>query len=199
VTPPLNSSTTLVASASSTPKVPRKTPALSTPLQQRLSSSGQDTPSASTVFEPASVVAEFLASDSSQLDLPISLTSTQRQEIHELAKHFNLKHKSSGNGSERFLTIAKRGVIIGECSLRKSLASELILQGAESQRIPTLTNVACVLAAAPLPISDSYDVDAQPKRKRGRPPKSSKSTVDPVSTESDVEPTKRYSTRSQQK
>ncbi len=66
-------------------------------------------------------------------ELPASLTFTQRSEIHQLAHHHGLGYVSRGVDENRFLTAAKPGVIIGERTLRKTMVSELVVQGQESQ------------------------------------------------------------------
>jgi hypothetical protein len=81
---------------------------------------------------------------------------------------------SRGVELSRYITLAKPRAIIGEASLRRKLASEVILQSKESEIIPTAASVDVVLASAPVPVADTYtsvDGDAPAKRRRGRPKK----------------------------
>ncbi len=144
----------------------RSTPALATP------------PSVSCAFDPVAVVVDFVRSEDTALEMPPTLTVTQRQTIHELAKHYSLQHVSRGSEPSRFTTLAKPGVILGEVTLRRQLASEAILQGKDSEQIPESENVAAVLASAPVRAVDTYAVDGEPvpKRGRGRPVGSKKQT-----------------------
>jgi hypothetical protein len=97
-----------------------------------------------------------LDSDSSALELPVSLSTGQRQEVHQLVQHFGLQHTSRGTDTSRFLTLAKPGAIIGEPTLRKLLVSEVVAQGAESHKIVASANVDDVLASAPVATVDTY-------------------------------------------
>jgi hypothetical protein len=60
-------------------------------------------------------------------------------------------------------------------TLRKTMSSELVVQGQDSQVIPTASNIADVLVTAPIQKTDVYSMDekAAPK-KRGRKPDSKK-------------------------
>ncbi len=117
------------------------------------------------MFDPTSAVAEFMESEA--LDLPVSLTSEQRSEVHRLAQHFGLQHISRDGDSGRYLTLAKPGAIIGEPTFRRLIASELVDQGQASRIIPASQNVEEELASDPLPVADSYEGEKGPKR-RGR-------------------------------
>jgi hypothetical protein len=87
-----------------------------------------------TYFNPTVVVTEFVASTASTLALPVSLTSTERSEMHQLAQHLGLEHVSRGVAENRFITLAKPGVIVGEPNLRKTMSSELIVLDQEKKK-----------------------------------------------------------------
>ena len=53
-------------------------------------------------------IAEFVASEKTQLEFPASLNSHDRLRVHQIAEEFGLRHDSSGKGRERFITVSKR-------------------------------------------------------------------------------------------
>ncbi|XP_072826586.1 DNA-binding protein SMUBP-2 isoform X2 [Vicugna pacos] len=54
------------------------------------------------------VIAEFVASEETQLEFPASLNSHDRMRVHQIAEELGLRHDSSGEGKERFITVSKR-------------------------------------------------------------------------------------------
>jgi hypothetical protein len=155
-----------------------------------------------TDFNPTVVVNEFVESTAATLTLPASLTSTERSEMHHLAQHLGLEHVSRGVAENRFLTLAKPGVIVGEPTLRKTMSSELIVQAQESQVIPSASNIAEILATAPAQCEDVYSMEDRPEpKKRGRKPGSKKTVVavDAVDAVGITDEAPRYNTRSRNK
>ena len=53
-------------------------------------------------------IAEFVASEKTQLEFPASLNSQDRLRVHQIAEEFGLRHESSGKGSQRSITVSKR-------------------------------------------------------------------------------------------
>ncbi|XP_045870917.1 DNA-binding protein SMUBP-2 [Meles meles] len=53
-------------------------------------------------------IAEFVASEKSQLEFPASLNSHDRMWVHQIAEEHGLRHDSSGEGKKRFITVSKR-------------------------------------------------------------------------------------------
>lgn len=53
-------------------------------------------------------IAEFMASDKTQLEFPPSLNSHDRLRVHQIAEELGLRHDSSGEGKGRFITVSKR-------------------------------------------------------------------------------------------
>ncbi|XP_043307701.1 DNA-binding protein SMUBP-2 isoform X1 [Cervus canadensis] len=53
-------------------------------------------------------IAEFVASEKTQLEFPASLNSHDRLRVHQIAEEFGLRHDSTGKGRERFVTVSKR-------------------------------------------------------------------------------------------
>lgn len=53
-------------------------------------------------------IAEFVASEKTQLEFPASLNSHDRLRVHQIAEQFGLRHDSTGKGRERFVTVSKR-------------------------------------------------------------------------------------------
>jgi len=161
-----------------TPVESRNAPPSSTP-RSRSSCLVRTPPSVGPAFSPKSIIADFMNSDLSRIELPASLSSSQRGELHQLAQHFSLSHTSQGSDKGRFLTIAKPGTIIGEPTFRKLLASEVINQCKASEEITASANVDAVLAS-----SQEEREESRPKR-RGK----AKPTL----------PVKEYNTRSKRK
>uniref|UniRef100_A0A2K6N1F4 DNA-binding protein SMUBP-2 n=1 Tax=Rhinopithecus bieti TaxID=61621 RepID=A0A2K6N1F4_RHIBE len=54
------------------------------------------------------MIAEFMASDKTQLEFPPSLNSHDRLRVHQIAEEHGLRHDSSGEGKRRFITVSKR-------------------------------------------------------------------------------------------
>nr|XP_031303759.1 DNA-binding protein SMUBP-2 [Camelus dromedarius] len=54
------------------------------------------------------MIAEFVASEETQLEFPASLNSHDRMRVHQIAEELGLRHDSSGEGKERFITVSKR-------------------------------------------------------------------------------------------
>ncbi|XP_054426742.1 DNA-binding protein SMUBP-2 [Pteronotus mesoamericanus] len=54
------------------------------------------------------VIAEFVASEQTQLEFPASLNSHDRMRIHQIAEELGLRHDSAGEGKNRFITVSKR-------------------------------------------------------------------------------------------
>ncbi|XP_016068953.1 PREDICTED: DNA-binding protein SMUBP-2 [Miniopterus natalensis] len=54
------------------------------------------------------VIAEFVASEQTQLEFPASLNSHDRMRIHQIAEEHGLRHDSAGEGKSRFITVSKR-------------------------------------------------------------------------------------------
>uniref|UniRef100_A0A2K6DZN1 Immunoglobulin mu DNA binding protein 2 n=1 Tax=Macaca nemestrina TaxID=9545 RepID=A0A2K6DZN1_MACNE len=54
------------------------------------------------------MIAEFMASDKTQLEFPPSLNSHDRLRVHQIAEELGLRHDSSGEGKGRFITVSKR-------------------------------------------------------------------------------------------
>ncbi|XP_016041773.2 LOW QUALITY PROTEIN: DNA-binding protein SMUBP-2 [Erinaceus europaeus] len=55
------------------------------------------------------LLVEFLADGRTRLDFPASLSAHERLRVHQLAEELGLRHESSGEGRDRFLTVSKRG------------------------------------------------------------------------------------------
>uniref|UniRef100_A0A452UVW1 DNA-binding protein SMUBP-2 n=1 Tax=Ursus maritimus TaxID=29073 RepID=A0A452UVW1_URSMA len=53
-------------------------------------------------------IAEFVASEKTQLEFPASLNSHDRMWIHQIAEEHGLRHDSTGEGKKRFITVSKR-------------------------------------------------------------------------------------------
>ncbi|VCX41925.1 unnamed protein product, partial [Gulo gulo] len=53
-------------------------------------------------------IAEFVASEKTQLEFPASLNSHDRMWVHQIAEEHGLRHDSSGEGKKRFITVSKR-------------------------------------------------------------------------------------------
>ena len=53
-------------------------------------------------------IAEFVASEKTQLEFPASLKPHDRLRVHQIAEEFGLRHDSTGKGRERFITVSKR-------------------------------------------------------------------------------------------
>ncbi|XP_004393861.1 PREDICTED: DNA-binding protein SMUBP-2 [Odobenus rosmarus divergens] len=53
-------------------------------------------------------IAEFVASEKTQLEFPASLNSHDRMWIHQIAEEHGLRHDSTGEGKNRFITVSKR-------------------------------------------------------------------------------------------
>ncbi|KAK2493623.1 hypothetical protein MC885_008398, partial [Smutsia gigantea] len=53
-------------------------------------------------------IVEFVASEKMQLEFPTSLNSHDRLWIHRIAEEHGLRHDSTGEGKERFITLSKR-------------------------------------------------------------------------------------------
>uniref|UniRef100_A0A8C6FZD0 DNA-binding protein SMUBP-2 n=1 Tax=Moschus moschiferus TaxID=68415 RepID=A0A8C6FZD0_MOSMO len=56
------------------------------------------------------VIAEFMASEKTQLEFPASLSPHDRLRVHQIAEEFGLRHDSTGKGRERFITVSKRAL-----------------------------------------------------------------------------------------
>ncbi|XP_004441185.1 PREDICTED: DNA-binding protein SMUBP-2 [Ceratotherium simum simum] len=54
------------------------------------------------------VIAEFVASEKTQLEFPASLNSHDRMRVHQIAEEHGLRHDSAGEGKQRFITVSKR-------------------------------------------------------------------------------------------
>ncbi|XP_011383089.1 DNA-binding protein SMUBP-2 isoform X3 [Pteropus vampyrus] len=54
------------------------------------------------------VIAEFVASEQTQLEFPASLNSHDRMRVHQLAEEHGLRHSSAGEGRARYITVSKR-------------------------------------------------------------------------------------------
>ncbi|XP_032735590.1 DNA-binding protein SMUBP-2 [Lontra canadensis] len=52
-------------------------------------------------------IAEFVASEKTQLEFPASLNSHDRMWVHQIAEEHGLRHDSSGQGKKRFITVSK--------------------------------------------------------------------------------------------
>lgn len=53
-------------------------------------------------------IAEFVASEKTELEFPASLNSHDRMWVHQIAEEHGLRHDSSGEGKKRFITVSKR-------------------------------------------------------------------------------------------
>lgn len=53
-------------------------------------------------------IAEFVASEKTELEFPASLNSHDRMWVHQIAEEHGLRHDSSGEGKKRFVTVSKR-------------------------------------------------------------------------------------------
>ena len=98
-----------------------------------------------SAIEPSIIIKNFLASANEKLELQVSLTTKERQEFHKLAQFYGLQHVSSGDDDLRILTISKPGVILGKCSLKKQISSDLIKHAVASSTIPSSSEVGAVL------------------------------------------------------
>ncbi|XP_072646367.1 DNA-binding protein SMUBP-2-like isoform X5 [Canis lupus baileyi] len=54
------------------------------------------------------MIAEFVASEKTQLEFPPSLNSHDRMWVHQIAEEHGLRHDSTGTGKKRFITVSKR-------------------------------------------------------------------------------------------
>ncbi|XP_037694261.1 DNA-binding protein SMUBP-2 [Choloepus didactylus] len=54
------------------------------------------------------VIAEFIASEKTQLGFPASLSSHDRLRVHQIAEEHGLKHESAGEGKKRHITVSKK-------------------------------------------------------------------------------------------
>jgi hypothetical protein len=76
------------------------------------------------------------------------------------------------------------------------MSSELVAQGQERQVLPTATNVAQVLASAPVQQADVYSMEEQSvAKKRGRKPCSNIAKATPVDAATAATTEPRYNTR----
>ena len=98
-----------------------------------------------------------------------------------------MQHKSSGFGSDRFITVGKAGIIIGVASSRRIISSELI--SLTQHVIPWNPAVDEVVNAPGFPDQMVYDNQTAAKRSRGRPKKKSGSGLaDNNKLDGDVDP-----------
>uniref|UniRef100_A0A9L0TQ59 Immunoglobulin mu DNA binding protein 2 n=1 Tax=Equus caballus TaxID=9796 RepID=A0A9L0TQ59_HORSE len=54
------------------------------------------------------LIADFMASEETQLEFPASLNSHDRMQVHQIAEEHGLRHDSTGEGRKRFITVSKR-------------------------------------------------------------------------------------------
>ena len=66
-------------------------------------------------------------SEETTLELSLSLSNEQHREPHELAQHLGLMHVSreDKDNNARFITLAKRGSIIGKATQRRLITNKL--------------------------------------------------------------------------
>ncbi|XP_005384320.1 PREDICTED: DNA-binding protein SMUBP-2 [Chinchilla lanigera] len=55
------------------------------------------------------MIEEFVASEETQLEFPVSLNSHDRLRVHQMAEEYGLRHDSAGEGKARFITVSRRG------------------------------------------------------------------------------------------
>lgn len=53
------------------------------------------------------VIAAFVASEQARLEFPTSLNSHDRLRVHQIAEEYGLRHDSTGQGKDRFVTVSK--------------------------------------------------------------------------------------------
>ncbi|XP_027625195.1 DNA-binding protein SMUBP-2 [Tupaia chinensis] len=57
------------------------------------------------------MIAEFMASEKTQLEFPASLNSHDRLRVHQIAEEHGLMHSSAGEGKRRHITVSKKPLL----------------------------------------------------------------------------------------